>query len=352
MLPNDQELPSSASPLAVGTKLRHYIVVLRVKLMQFWLVFRLKSIELWISCFRFAKSLSFRSLPANRVRKSSTKNLAFPLLHLKWHGFTKYIYIALISWENGLVYRLNFIMWRVRMVISLLTFYYLWSAVTVSSSEILSYNQSSILTYVIVGWLVGNIVRSSRSIDAQGEIASGDLNNFLVKPLNYFLYWASRDISDKLLNIFFSIFELIAFYFIAKPPLLLPQHLFGWASFIISLALSLILYFFFSFVISMTTFWYYQGGGWAQRFLVFTLIGSLGGTLFPLDMLPKTIYQLINLLPTAYFTYFPTEIYLNRLSTTQFIIGIGTQIFWTITLYLLAKTLWRRGLKVYGAYGR
>lgn len=348
MLPNDQESPPSVSPLTVEPGLKLQLVRLRVKLMQVWLSLRLKSIDLWIRIFRLVKSrppLTNFSLKTLKKHSRSTQRI-------KLSGFKKYIYITLISWENGFVYRLNFVMWRVRMVISLLTFYYLWSAVTVSSSEILSYNQSSILTYVIIGWFVGNIVRSSRSIDAQGEIASGDLNNFLTKPLNYFVYWASRDVSDKLLNIFFSVFELSLFYLIAKPPLLFPQNLLGWTGFIISLILSLILYFFFSFVISMTTFWYYQGGGWAQRFLVFTLIGSLGGTLFPLDMLPKTIYQLINLLPTAYFTYFPTEIYLNRLSPSQFLIGIATQVVWTIGLYLLAKSLWRKGLKVYGAYGR
>ncbi len=265
---------------------------------------------------------------------------------------SKYISIAQISWQNGFVYRLNFVMWRVRMVIQTLTLYFLWAAVTSNTNQIYSYSQKQLLTYILLSSFVVAIVFSSRSIDAQGEIASGNLNNHLIKPFNYFFYWLARDFSDKTLNIFFSIIEIAAIIFLLKPPFLLQTHPLLLAQFTLSVVLAAALYFVFSFIISMTTFWYYQHNGWAQRFLIFTLVNTLGGGLFPLDMLPPLFARITLALPTAYFLFFPMQLYLGRLSLQEILIGYSMQLFWIGVCLALARFLWHQGLKVYGAYGR
>ena len=264
----------------------------------------------------------------------------------------KYLTISKVSWQNGFVYRLNFIMWRVRQVIQLLTIYFLWSAVSSGQDQIFSYTQSTILTYVLGSSIIRAVVLSSRSIDAQGEISSGDLNNHLLKPFNYFIYWIARDVSDKTLNIFFSIIEIALLIFILRPPVFLQINPLTLFLFTISIILAATLYFIFSFIISMSTFWFYQYNGWPQRFLSFVLIESLAGSLFPLDILPPSIAKLFTLLPTAYFIYFPMQIYLDRLSTQAIYSGFAIIFFWIIILYLFSQYLWRQGLKVYGAYGR
>ena len=193
--------------------------------------------------------------------------------------FSKYTSIAKTSWENGFVYRFNFLMWRVRNVIQLLTIYFLWFAVTRSNDQIFSYTQTTILTYILGSSIIRSVVLSSRSIDAQGEIASGDLNNHLVKPFNYFFYWVARDISDKQLNIIFSIVEVTLLLFLLKPPIFVQTNFALFILFLISVLLASVLFFIFSFIISMTTFWYYEFNGWSQRFLSFVIIESLAGTL-------------------------------------------------------------------------
>ena len=268
------------------------------------------------------------------------------------YSFSKYFSIATISWQNGFVYRLNFIMWRVRNVIQLLTIYFLWLAISSGQDQIFSYTQSTILTYVLGSSLIRSVVLSSRSIDAQGEIASGDLNNHLVKPFNYLLNWVARDFSDKLLNILFATAELTILYFILQPPIFIQTNFAHLTLFIVSVILAATLYFIFSFIISMSTFWYYEGGGWAQRFLSFVLIESLAGALFPLDILPPLFAKLVLLLPTAYFIYYPMQIYLGRTDPTQTFAGFAILIFWIILLYKISQSLWHKGLKIYGAFGR
>lgn len=264
----------------------------------------------------------------------------------------KYLAIATTSWQNGFVYRLNFVMWRVRNFIQLLTLYFLWITVAGGSDQVFSYTRATILTYILGSSIIRAVVLSSRSIDAQGEIASGDLNNQLIKPLNYFFYWVARDVSDKTLNILFSIVEVSLLILILRPPVFIQPNPITIALFAISVLLAATLYFIFSFIISMTTFWYYQYNGWSQRFLSFVLIESLAGSLFPLDILPPLFAKLVLLLPTAYFIYYPMQIYLGRLSPTDILTGFGIVVFWIIVLYALGQFLWHKGLKVYGAYGR
>ncbi|MFC1748278.1 ABC transporter permease [Pseudomonadota bacterium] len=265
---------------------------------------------------------------------------------------SKYVQVARISWENGFVYRLNFVMWRVRMVIQFLTLYFLWAVVTGNQEQIYSYSQSEILTYILLSSLVVAIVFSSRSIDAQGEIASGDLNNHLVKPVNYFSYWLSRDFSDKILNVVFSFLEISVLLLILKPPFILQSNPLTYFHFFLSITLATALYFIFSFIVSMSTFWYYQHNGWAQRFLVFVLLRTLGGGLFPIDMLPPIITKILLTLPTAYFIYFPMQVYLERLEPIYIYSGYLIQVFWIIILYFVSHLMWKKGLKIYGAFGR
>lgn len=264
----------------------------------------------------------------------------------------KYWTVAQISWESGFVYRLNFVMWRVRNVVQLLTLYFLWFAVTSPDQSIFSYTQASLLTYVLGSSVIRAIVLSVRSIDAQVDIATGDLNNYLIKPINYFIYWAARDIADKSLNIAFATIELIILYLILRPPILLPQNPDTWIFFAISVILATCLFFMFSFIISMTTFWYYQYNGWAQRFLSFVIVESLAGSLFPLDILPPVFAKILINLPTAYFIYFPMQIFLERLNAPQIATGYTVLVFWTIVLYIIGQLLWQKGLKVYAAFGR
>ena len=44
-----------------------------------------------------------------------------------------------------------------------------------------------------------------------GDVAQGELSNYLIKPMNYFKYWFTRDMSSKILNISFAFLNLLFF---------------------------------------------------------------------------------------------------------------------------------------------
>ena len=264
----------------------------------------------------------------------------------------KYSHIFQISWDNGFVYRLNFIMWRLRVVLQMLAVLFLWSAVLKNSTNAFGYTDTEMLTYIFGISLLRSVIFMGRTTDVQAEISSGDLNNMLIKPIGYFSYWFSRDMADKILNVIFAVVEISILIWLLKPSLLPPASAEAAALFLIAVLIAIFLYFFLSFCISMTTFWMPESNGWSQRFFALIILEFFAGGLFPLDILPVPMQSLVAKLPTTYLMFTPMQIYLGRFNTHESLVAISMAAMWTLAFFSIARFTFNKGIKIYGAYGR
>lgn len=263
----------------------------------------------------------------------------------------KYVLIARNMWDQTFTYRLNFIVWRLRVVINLLIMYFLWLAILPSGKQLFGYSQSLMLTYILGTSLLNAIVLASRSGEVGDEINNGDLSNFLLRPISYFSYWFAKDLGDKAMNFAFSVIELSILFFILKPHLFLQHNPFYLIATLLVVISAMILFFYINFFIGLLGFWVNET--WPIRFIFLVIIIQFfGGGLFPLDILPHTLYTIFQALPFAYLVYFPLKIYLGQLSTMQTLISVGISFVWTFLLYGLVKLLWSKGIKEYTAEGR
>lgn len=262
----------------------------------------------------------------------------------------KYLIVAKNTWDETLTYRLNFVMWRVRNVFQLLTIYFLWSSILAQNTNLLGYSQSFMLTYILGTSLISSIAISSRSYGIGDEINSGNLSNFLIKPINYFFYWFAKDLGDKTMNILFSILELTIIFIFLHPPVFIQTNIFFIFLFIASLVIALILYFFFNILLGFIGFW--SPEIWAPRFIFIILLNFFGGILFPLDILPKSVFYVLQGLPFTYILYFPLKIYLGQLSHIEIYRGLLISCIWIGFMYWIVKFIWIKGLRIYTAYGR
>lgn len=258
--------------------------------------------------------------------------------------------IAKNTWSEYMEYRLNFLMWRFRNILRLVLIYFLWLAIFSVQSEVFGYTQERILTYILASSIVANIVFSTRTQDIGEEIISGDLSNLLLKPMDVFWYWLGRDVGDKLLNIGFSVIEIFLLVLLLSPPLFWQSNFLVWFLVIISLIMSLALYFLISLLISFFAFW--TSSVWGPRFLFFIILEFFAGGFFPLDILPSALYRIVEWLPFGYLLFFPLKIYLGQLSLLGIFKGLIIAFVWIWIFYYLVKKIWISGLKVYGAYGR
>lgn len=262
----------------------------------------------------------------------------------------KYYLVARNTFDETFTYRLNFTMWRIRELLQLLTVFFLWNAIIPKNGSVLGYNQEQILTYILGTAIVSSIVFSSRSYGVGEEINNGNLSNFLIKPMNYFMYWFAKDAGDKVMNIFFATIEIALILFFFHPKVFIqtdPSYLF---LSVITITIATILYFFFNFLLGAIGFW--SPEVWAPRFIFSILLSFFSGGLFPLDILPKGIFDVFQFLPFTYLLYFPVKVYLGQISTSEVVHGIFVGLFWLLAIYIFTKLIWNKGLKNYSAQGR
>lgn len=262
---------------------------------------------------------------------------------------SKYLEVFKISWQQGITYRLNFALWRVRSVIQLLLVYFIWWTIFQNQSQVFGYTQSTILTYVLLTAVLRAIVLSSRTTDLMNQINEGAIVNFLVKPLGVIKYYFSRDVADKLLNISFLIVEIVLIIWILRPPIMFQSDPITILLFFIACLLAVILNFAVGFIISTLSFW--VENSWGPLFLLMILLEGLGGGLFPIDILPTNVYNFLMLTPFPYLLYFPAKIYIGGLPTTQIISGFVVLTFWVIIFWIMMRILLRKGLRRYTAVG-
>lgn len=265
----------------------------------------------------------------------------------------KFLSIFKISFQQEFAYKLSFIMWRVRNVMQILVFFFLWNAVFEGrSGDLLGYNQEKILTYALMLLIIRAITLSSRSQDVSSQISRGEISNFLVKPLNFFKYWLTRDLSSKFLNIIFSFLEIILLIVFLKPNLFFQTNPLYLLFFILSILIAILIFFALSMIISFIPFWFPELA-WGSQFLFIVVITEfLSGSFFPLDVLPSGIYKILKLTPFPYLIFFPIKIYLGNLNYQEVLTSLIIGVFWSFILFILMKKIWSKGLKVYEAVGR
>src|SRR4030042_3922122 len=265
----------------------------------------------------------------------------------------KYLSVFRISFEQEFAYRLNFIMWRVRNILQIFIAFFLWDTIFTDPSRILfGYDRSKILTYVFGIIIVRAFVLSSRAVDVAGDISRGEISNYLLKPISYFKYWLTRDLSSKALNLAFAFLETFILYLILKPPFFIQTNLAYLSGFLLTISIAIFLYFVILFIVSSITFWLPEMG-WGAHFLVtVVIIEFLSGAVFPIDILPISIQNLLSYTPFPYLIFFPIQVYLGKISPLLIVKGILVSLGWAILLWYLLNSVWKKGLKAYQAYGR
>lgn len=247
-------------------------------------------------------------------------------------------------------YRLNFVMWRVRWIIQRLIVYFLWWSVFANQRALFGYTESMMLTYILLSNVVGTFTLGTTTMEIGNMINRGDLSFLLLKPINFFRYYMSRDIADKLLNVGFGILEIGLLLIMLHPPIFVQSYLLYLIAAAFAVLLGAFVYYLFSVLLGLIGFW--SADVWVPRFLSFIIMEFFAGGLFPLDILPKQVFIVSQRLPFYYVIYFPIRIYLGQLSWVFIIEGFAFGFLWLAVLWILAQYVWQKGLRVYAAEGR
>src|SRR3972149_583046 len=138
---------------------------------------------------------------------------------------SKYTRVYNNSFSEYLAYRLNFILWRIRGIGMVLISYFLWLSVYANHTQVFGYGKANMLTYILLITFLQGIVLSTQTHKIASEINTGDLSNYLIRPINYFWFNFFRDLSDKTINTFFSLIEISLFIVFLSPPIFFQKNI-------------------------------------------------------------------------------------------------------------------------------
>lgn len=264
----------------------------------------------------------------------------------------KYWTVFQLSFQNEFTYRLNFVLWRFRNVLRILMTYFLWNSIFSQNKIAFGYTKEQMMTYVFSVLVVLSFIISSPSNDNMGgEISSGDLSNFLAKPINYINYWLTRDWASKLLNIIFSFLEIGILWFIIRPNLQIVTNPAQILMAIIACLVAVLTYFYLSKLAVFVAFWAPENT-WTAMFMILVFLEILSGSIFPLNILPSYFYNLVQFTPFPFLVYFPIGIFVGKFSLGESLIILFKSSLWLIFSYTLSRLMWKSGLKVYSASGK
>jgi ABC-2 type transport system permease protein len=256
-----------------------------------------------------------------------------------------------VGLQSNLVYRVNFAIRGFFSFFHLIVVFILWGAAYAGNQSIGGFSLAQTITYfvalIVVQFLIGAF---NEDYQISEEIRNGLINQFLLKPVNYFAYRFSIYLSARLVTGGLILLPLVVTYPLLKDYLVLPHELWPYLFAVPALMMSALIQFGIAYCFGMLSFWFLEIQGFV--ILSMALESVLGGQIFPLDLLPNWLFGASMGLPYFYQMYFPVALLTGRIND----IGAAThmlqiQAFWTVAILVIGQILWRRGLRLHTAVG-
>jgi ABC-2 type transport system permease protein len=262
----------------------------------------------------------------------------------------KYRHAFVVGLQSNLVYRWNFAVRSLFSLFHLAFVFIFWGAIYAGRPEIGGFRFAQTLTYFVVLFLLQFFIGAfNEDYLISEDIRNGLINQFLLKPINYFGYRLSVFAAARIVTGAFGFVALLIALPFFRNYLVFPHD--GWriALALPAMALTALIQFSIAYCFGMLAFWFLE----IQGFVILSMAVEtvLGGQFFPLDLLPPAVFRAVSYLPFYYQAYFPNAILTGRIALDAALRGLVLQAIWAALLVGLAEAVWRRGLRHHTAAG-
>jgi ABC-2 type transport system permease protein len=264
--------------------------------------------------------------------------------------FQKYRHVFLVGLQSNIVYRWNFALRGFFSLFHLTGVFILWTAAYHGSAEIGGFDVRQTMTYFVMLLVLQFFIGAfNEDYQISEEIRNGLINQFLLKPVNYFVYRFTIYLSARLVSGLLVLAPLALAYPFIRDYITFPEELWRLVIGLPAVVLSAMIQFSIAYCFGLLTFWFLEIQGFVILSLAIETV--LGGQMFPLDLMPDWVFRLAQYLPFYYQMYFPAAIFTGRIDYALAVQGLGVQLLWVVALLLLNHFLWARGLRRHTAVG-
>ena len=264
----------------------------------------------------------------------------------------KYFQIFRASLVERMAYRGDFLIGTLLRFLPMVTTILLWNAIYqgAGKSDLAGFRYNEMIAYL----LLTNVSRMFSNMPGLAggiarDVREGTLKRYLIQPIDLIGYLFAYRVAHKVAYIVTSIvpyailFAICRGYFDRLPD---PWTLLAFA---VSLVLSFLVGFFFEACVGMVGFWFLDVT--SLLYIVMTLNFFISGHMLPLDLLPEPWATILKWLPFQYMAYFPAVVFLKKVTGAELALFLVLELVWALVFLLLARGLYRLGLRRYSAYG-
>lgn len=264
----------------------------------------------------------------------------------------KYLTVAVLGWQDALVYRLNALVWVLYAVLPSVTLMLVWIAAYQSGNQarVGGLTLSGMITYYLCVTALSVAITPHPEWEMATQIRDGKITPFIVRPIGYFGYRLAQETAYQIVKTVMMLPALALVVWLFRSYIQLPP--FDAARTILFLISSLLAYMLLSqikFLLGLSAFWFAEVNGLLEVWN--TLVSVFAGRLLPLALLPFWLSGIAEFLPFSILYVFPLNILLARATPMEIVSGFARQIIWLFVLAVLVRLAWRRGLLAYEGYG-
>ena len=249
------------------------------------------------------------------------------------------------------MYRWNFVLRSLFGLFPLLGTVFIWGAIfEAKGGPINHFDYAAVVYYFLLVLALDSLITpGDDEWQVAADIRDGQMNAFLVKPMNYLIYRMALFVSNRILYTLVTLPVVILVFVVFQRYLVWPSSWATWALATLSVLLAGLLQFLISYSVAMLAFWMLEIS--TVVFIIYSFEYFLSGHMFPLGFMPAHVREIMELLPFPYELYFPISIFMGQVQGAALWHGLLVQFCWVLVAALVANTLWQRGLKRYQAVG-
>jgi ABC-2 type transport system permease protein len=264
-----------------------------------------------------------------------------------------------IALEERLVYRGDFMLGTLMRFLPLVTQIFLWTAVfgAMQSDNIAGFTRDQMIAYL----MLVNVARAFSSMPGLASsisrsILDGSIKKYLIQPVDMLGFLLLSRVAHKL------VYYAVAFIPYALVFFLCRGYFQGWpppgvfVAFLASLVMAFLLGYFVEVCIGMIGFWFLEVT--SLLFVYMLLNYFLSGQMFPIELLDGvklagsvSLGDLVRFLPFQYMAYFPTVVFLGKVTGTELATGLAIDFAWCVFFIFAARLMFNRGVRRYSAFG-
>ena len=270
----------------------------------------------------------------------------------------KYFKIFRASLVERMAYRGDFLFGTILRFLPMITTILLWKAIYAGSGQTalggtaggISYRYREMIAYL----LLTNISRMFSSMPGLAggiarDIRDGTLKRYMIQPVDLIGYLVSYRAAHKVAYIVTSFLPYALLFYVCRGYFDGFPDAATLGAYAVSLVLSFLVGFYFETCVGMVGFWFLEVT--SLLYIVMTLNFFVSGHMLPLDLLPHPWSDVLKWLPFQYMAYFPAVVFQGKVTGADLQFHLALELVWAVVFMLLARGLYRLGLRRYSAYG-